>query len=68
MYKASNNMLPANVQEQFSRNEEIHKYNTRNKDKFHVKSVSTNLKYMSVDVAGVKLWNSLDREIRNSIS
>ena len=68
MFKASNNMLPANVQEQFSRNEEIHKYNTRNKDKFHVKSVSSNLKYMSVNVAGVKLWNSLDREIRNSVS
>ena len=68
MYKASNNMLPANVQMQFCKNKEIHKYKTRNKDKLHVKSVHTNLKSTSVNVIGVKLWNNLDKEIRNSAS
>ena len=33
-------MLPANVQIQFCKNKEIHKYETRNKDKLHVKEAS----------------------------
>ena len=44
------------------------KYETRNKDKLHVKSVNTNLKSTSINVIGVKLWNNLDKEIRNSAS
>ena len=33
-----------------------------------LKSVNTNLKSTSINVIGVKLWNNLDKEIRNSAS
>ena len=68
MFKASNNMLRAYVQTQFCRNNEIHKFETRNQDKLHVKSVNSNLKYVSVNHKGVILWNNLKSEIRNSAS
>ena len=58
MFKASNNMLPANVQMQLCRNNQIHKYETRNQDKLHVKSVKSNLKYISVNHKALKLWNN----------
>ena len=36
MYKASNVMLPENVQTQFCKNQDIHKYSTRNKENMYV--------------------------------
>ena len=33
-----------------------------------LKSVNTQLKQMSINNVGVKLWNSLDKEIRDSVS
>ena len=68
MYKASNTMLPENIQRQFSKNQDIHKYGTRNKEKMFVSGVNSKLKQMSTNVMGVKLWNDLDSTIRNSFS
>ena len=67
MYKAANNMLPINVQTELCKNKDIHKYRTRNKDKFHVRSVNTHLKQMSIHSTGVKLWNSLEKKKKSEI-
>ena len=69
MYKASNIMLPQNVQVQFCKNQDVHKHCTRNKEKVFVSSVNTRLKKkMSTNVIGVKLWNELSSEIKESSS
>ena len=68
MYKASNNLLPENVQVQFCKNQDIHSYNTRIMNKMHVISENTNLKKTSVNVSGVRLWNKLRKNIRDSVS
>ena len=44
MFKASNKLLPINVQEQFVKNKEVHSYETRNREKLHVKNVKTHMK------------------------
>ena len=49
MYKASNNLLPINVQAQFIRNKEVHSYETRNREKLHVSSVKSHIKHISVN-------------------
>ena len=41
--------------------------NRRNKVKFHAKSVGANLKFTSVNVADVKLWNNSDKEIKSGV-
>ena len=63
MYKASNSMLPVNVQAHFIKNKEIHSYGTRNREKLHVKNVKSTIKKISVNNKGVKLWNNLDEQI-----
>ena len=61
-------MLPENIQSQVCKNQDIHSYDTRNKDKVFVSSVNTILKQMSTNIKGVKMWNELDSNIRDSIS
>ena len=68
MFKASNIMLPENIQLQFSKIQDIHKYGTRNREKMFVYGSNSRLKQMSTNVTGVKLWNELDSKIRNSKS
>ena len=53
---------------QFCKNQDIHSYNTRNMNKMHVISVKTNLKKTSVNVSGVRLWDKLGKNIRDSVS
>ena len=68
MYKAAHKMLPDNVQIQFTKNKDIHEYCTRNKEKMFVSSVNSRLKQMSTNVVGVKLWNGLKNDLRDSVS
>ena len=68
MNKASNVMLPKNVQSQFCKNQDIHKYSTRNKEKMCVISATTKLKQMSTNITEVKFWNELYSTFRDSIS
>uniref|UniRef100_A0A672HNL4 Reverse transcriptase domain-containing protein n=1 Tax=Salarias fasciatus TaxID=181472 RepID=A0A672HNL4_SALFA len=57
MYKASNNLLPGNIQKMFRDREGG--YDLRGKFKFKQPTVYTTLKSMCISVCGVKLWNSL---------
>ena len=45
-------MLPENIQLQFSKNQDIHRYGTRNKEKMFVSGVNSKLKQMSTNVIG----------------
>ena len=68
MYKASNRMLPQNVQANFSKNQDIHSHNTRKKGELHVSSVNSSLKSMSTNIRGIRIWNQIDYRLRNSTS
>ena len=67
VFKAKHLMLPVTLQKYFSDLNSIHMHNTRSSSKgnFHVFSSRTSLKSKCISVNGVKLWNSLDINIRN---
>ena len=50
----------------FNKSCEIHNYNTRNKNNFHVKCLSSGKRKMSVNITGVSLWNILTKNIKES--
>ena len=55
-----------NVQTKFIKNKEVHSYRTRNREKLHVSSVKSHIKYISVNNQGVKLWNELENFTDNN--
>ena len=55
--QVKNNFLPIGIQSLFAINS--NSYNTRQSGKFNQKYVRTTMKFMTVSVAGVELWNSL---------
>ena len=55
--------LPEFFNGYFAQNNEVHHYNTRNTNKFHVNFSRTNYAKHSIVNKGVKIWNSLDKEI-----
>ena len=59
LYKAFHNELPNNIQMLFSTVQTVHSHATRQQNYMFKKSVRTNVKYMSVSVAGVNIWNTL---------
>ena len=61
MFKVKNNLLPIGIQSLFTINSNSH--NTRQSGKFNQKYVRTTMKSITVSVAGVKLWNSLETNI-----
>ena len=67
MFKAYNMMLPINLQVMFSVVKDIN-YSTRQKNKFKVNYVPTEMKSMAKSVIGVKLWNSLGQESQRCYS
>ncbi len=67
MYKANINNL-RNVQCNFSKNKDIHGYNTRNKNNFHTNNVSKVRRKLSINSRGVAIWNGLNRQIKESKS
>ena len=61
MFKVKNNLLPIGIQSLFTINS--NSYNTRQSRKFYKKYARTTMKYMTMSVAGAKLWNSLKTNI-----
>ena len=57
MFKVKNNLLPIGIQSLFTINS--NSYNTRQSGEFTQKYVRTTMTFMTVSVAGAKLWNSL---------
>ena len=66
MYKAYNNLLPDNLQCQFTKALSVHKYNTRQHKNLYQKYVRTDLKYKTVTIGGVNLFNELPSNVKTS--
>ena len=61
MFKVKNNLLPIGIQSLFTINS--NSYNTRQSGKFNQKYARPTMKSLTVSVAGVKIWNSLNTNI-----
>ena len=50
----------------FSRNNDVHSYNTRKANNLHVPFARTHVRKFSTKINGALVWNSLPDSIRNS--
>ena len=62
MFKLSHNIVPGNFNSMFTRNWQIHSYNTRNSDNFHLTNPRTTLSSRSIRHRGPDVWHSLTNE------
>ena len=62
MYRAYSFSLPDNIQKCFSLDVT---YQTRCEKRFKNSFVRTNLKAMCLSIKGIKLWNSLDNNLKS---
>ena len=68
MYKAFHKLLPCNLQKYFTIKSNVYGIETKQKNMFYQSYVRTTKKQHCISVAGVKLWNSLNNNLRNSHS
>ena len=66
MFKADRNTLPRKLQSMFVENKTNLDYNFKHKKDFYQRYVITKQKMMCTTIVGIKLWNSLDINIKNS--
>ena len=66
MFKADRNTLPRKLQSMFVENKTNLNYNFKHKKDFYQRYVRTKQKMMCTTIVGIKLWNSLDINIKNS--
>jgi len=63
-YVYHRNKLPVVFSTYFEENKVIHKYNTRQKDYFHIDAIKTEIGQRSIKYKGSKLWNDLPAELK----
>lgn len=66
LFKLLNNMLPTHLLEYCSFINDIHDYNTRNNQNFYVERSNTNYGQNHLFNKGLRLYNDLPQEIKNS--
>ena len=68
MYLYKNDQLPESFKNMFLTGEEIHNYNTRNKNFFRLPPCRTNVRKFSLRFQGPKIFNSINDKIKNSLN
>ena len=68
MYFYKNGQLPESFKNMFFTGQEICNYNTGNRNIFCLPSCRTNVRKFSVRFQGSKIFNSINDEIKNSLS
>ena len=63
MFKAFQNRLPLPCQSLFSKNDEIHEHNTRQKNDFHPPKPKSNLYKKTIAYKGVIVWKFVRKNI-----
>jgi len=67
IYNYENNYLPASLLDKTPKCNEVHKYNTRSAQNYHLKQYSTKIaSQTSVINRGMEIWNKLDTSIRSA--
>ena len=68
MYSYFNHELTSNFNYYFSKNENIHNYNTRSASKVHIDYKRTNYGKFSIKYRGAQIWNSLPESLKTKKS
>ena len=68
MHKAFHQILPCNLQKYFTIKSNEYGIETKQKNMFYQSYVRTTNKQHCIYVLGVKLWNSINNNLRNSYS
>ena len=70
MYKYHHNLLPPGLLDNtfFKTNVQIHHYNTRQAQDFHIDQTNTKLAENTIKTQGALLWNNMNPTLRNSPS
>ena len=67
MYDYYNSNLPSAFSNYFKNIAQVHRHNTRQSNlNLHLSAVSTNYGKFSLKFSGVKVWNSIDKSVRNA--
>jgi hypothetical protein len=64
MYKVNTDLVPTPITQLFVLNSEIHEYNTRQSNLFHVPDYLNNKSVSSVKYQGPVIWKSIPNHIR----
>ena len=59
MFKFKNDVLPGSFNNLFRLNSQIHNYNTRSSNKFHLWSVTSQNDVQSITHTGPRIWNTI---------
>src|SRR5688572_7095115 len=65
LYCHQTHTLPSNFNNYFRTNATIHTYNTRSRHNLHLNSYKTNTRHFTIRIAGPKVWNAFDPNIRS---
>ena len=65
MYRCINNILPFNKSFNFVANDALYQHETRNRSNLHVVYCRTKCRWLTVQIQGPKIWNSLPRYLRD---
>ena len=68
MFKLSLGLLPKNINDLFQTNENIHAYNTRNKNKLYINKGNHEFVYSTFVYQGTNLWNHILQNINTIVS
>ena len=68
MYLYQNNLLPKSFENLFLRTSQVHNYNTRHSDLYHIPFCRTNIRKFSVSYQAPKFFNTLSYDVRNASS
>ena len=68
MFKVYHHMTPTVFSGLFIRNTEIHRYNTRQAEHFHVPQARTNYMLRAISVKGVNVWNKIHIKVNYDCS
>ena len=68
MYRCANGMLPRSFCSMYQMNATYHSYHTRTQSAYHYSYCRLNLRKNTVRIYGVRLWNSLDSNLRCTVS
>ena len=68
MFKVFHKDTPVVFSNVFTRNSDVHEYETRQFDQFHVPIARTNYMQRAISIKGVSIWNKLSHKVNHDCS
>ena len=68
MFKVYTQQLPSYFNDLFIQNSALHSHNTRQSSDYHISYSRTKTRQLSIAIYGAKIWNSLDQNLKSSVT